>query len=178
MRRARIAILSGLAAALLAADGTSAKPAPADRFRGVSRAAMIAAVEAAPLKLIDYLEAYCDADTTIGAWLAQLTATQARSVAWTAGKCELVNDLNPLDAGGSYCVQATIRLKQPTSKADTPQLEFYLEDPKGGKLGAVYAFRDVFVTDGDLGYERDRHTFQIQWRDRFKDAPPPPCEDE
>ena len=49
---------------------------------------------------------------------------------------------------------------------------------KGGKLGPVYAFRDVFVTEGDLDYERDRRTFQLQWRERFLDAPPPPCTDE
>lgn len=173
----RLPRIAGFMALACLAGGAAAKPQPSSTYLGLSRAAMIAAVKTAPLKLIDNLETNCDAGTTIGAWLTQLTATEARSVAWTAGKCDLANNLNPLDAGGRYCVQASIRLKHPTAKDDTPELEFYLEDPKRGKLGAVYAFRDVFVTDGDLDYERDRRTFQLQWRDRFKDAPPPPCED-
>jgi hypothetical protein len=181
MHGARIAIGAGLASlgALMAAgDGASAKQATSDRFRGVSRLAMIEAVKTSPLKPIDYFEIYCDGDTTIGEWLQQLTSTEAKRVDWTAGRCELVNKLNPIDSGGSYCVQATIRLKHPTSKDDTPQLEFYLEAPKGGKPGEVYAFRDVFVTEGDLDYERERHAFQQQWRERFPNAPAPPCTDE
>ena len=178
MRGGRIAIFGGFVAAAIVSGAAVAKPAPPDLFRGVSRAAMIEAVKTSALKPIDYNEDYCDGDTTIGAWLTQLTSTEAKSIDWSAGKCELVNNLNPLDAGGSYCVQATIRLKHPTSKHDTPELEFYLEDPKSGKNGEVYAFRDMFVIEGGADYERERHIFQQQWRDRFKDAPPPPCEDD
>jgi len=176
MRGRRTSALLGLGA-LAIGVGAIAKPAP-DLYRGVSRAAMIAAVKASPLKPIDYFETYCDTDTTIGAWLAQLTSSEANGVDWTAGRCELTNKLNPIDSGGSYCVQATIRLKRPTSKNDTPELEFYLEAPKRGKPGEVYAFRDVFITEGDLDYERERRVFQEQWRERFKDAPAAPCEDE
>jgi len=178
MRGQRIAGLIAVGALAAADSGAIAKPAPADLYRGVSRAAMIEAVKTSTLKPIDYFEVYCDADTTIGEWLEQLTSTEASAVDWTAGRCELVNKLNPIDSGGSYCVQATIRLKHPTSKDDTPELEFYLEAPKGGKPGEVYAFRDVFVTEGDLDYERERHAFQQQWRERFPNAPPAPCEDE
>ena len=177
MRGRRIAVLLGLVA-VAAGAGAIAKSSQPDLFRGVSRGAMIEAVKTSPLKPIDYFETYCDTDTTIGEWLTQLTSTEANGVAWSAGRCELTNKLNPIDSGGSYCVQATIRLKRPTSKNDTPELEFYLEAPKRGKPGEVYAFRDVFITEGDLDYERERHVFQQQWRERFKDAPPPPCEDE
>jgi hypothetical protein len=177
MRGRRIAVLLGLSALAMGA-GAIAKPAAPKLYRGVSRPAMIEAVKTSPLKPIDYFEIYCDTDTPIGAWLAQLTSTEAKRVDWTAGRCELTNKLNPIDAGGSYCVQATIRLKRPASRSDVPELEFYLEAPKGGKPGEIYAFRDVFITEGDLDYERERHVFQQQWRERFKDAPPPPCEDE
>ena len=171
-----MAVLAALVGA--AANGAPPTAAPTATYRGVSRAAMIARVKASPLKLIDNLEAYCDGDAKIGAWLDALTASQTRSLAWSAGTCELANNLNPLDAGGAYCVQATLRLKHPSGKDDAPTLEFYLENPKHGAPGAVYAFRDVFVTDGEGDYERDRRTFEQQWRDRFKDAPPAPCEDE
>jgi hypothetical protein len=173
-----IAILFGAAAVSAVAIGAGAKPAHGDTYRGVSRAKMIATVKASPLKLIDYDETYCDGDVPIGGWLTRLTAADARSVDWSAGKCELINAFNPLDSGGSYCVQATVNLKHPLAKEDTPTLEFYLEDPKGGKLGEVYAFRDVFYTpDGD-DYERERRFFEEQWRERFADTPPPPCEDD
>jgi hypothetical protein len=165
-------------AAILSATAAGAKPPHGDQFRGVSRAKMIAAAKAAPLKLIDYLETYCDADTAVGDWLSQLTAGEARSIAWSAGKCELVNNLNPLDGGGGYCVQATIRLKHPLARDDTPEIEIYLEDAKHGEPGPAYAFRDMFRTVDGEDYERERRAFQLQWRERFKDVPPPPCEDE
>jgi hypothetical protein len=170
-------VLIGLAlASLPAAPG--AKPPHAATFRGVPSAALIAAASASPLKLIDAGELYCDAGTTLAAWLRALTATEVRAVGWRAGQCELVNDLNPLDAGGSYCVQATLTLKHPKDRGDVPEIEIYLEDPKGGRPGAVYAFRAMFDGPDGPDYIRFRKDFETEWRERFKDAPPPPCADD
>jgi len=67
-------VLVALALTSLAPLGSAmARPAPAVLFRGVPRAALIAAAKAAPLKLIDD-EAYCDSDRLIAAWLRRLTA--------------------------------------------------------------------------------------------------------
>lgn len=159
------------------APSALAKPA-STTTHGFPNARLIAAAKAAPLKLIDALDVYCDTDTRVADWLARFAGPQARTIAWTAGKCELVNDLNPLDAGGSYCVQATLTLKHPKNRRDRPEIEIYLEDPKGGKPGAVYAFRASFDTNDGPDYIRGRKEFEAEWRDRFPDTPAPPCTDE
>jgi hypothetical protein len=166
-------VLAGLAPLASAATRTQAA-----MFRGVPKAALIAAAKAAPLKLIDSLEVYCDTDTPVADWLKQLTGPLVRRVAWTAGRCDLVNDINPLDAGGSYCVQATLTLKHPKNRGDEPELEIYLEDPKHGKPGPAYAFRAMFDGNDGPDYIRFRRDFEAEWRDRFKDTPPPPCTDD
>jgi hypothetical protein len=168
-------ILALTAVALLAPQ---AMAAASGTTRGVSNAALIAAAQGAPVRLIDNLEAFCDGDTAIGKWLAALTVREARDIAWTAGPCELVNRLNPLDAGGRYCVQATITLKHPSSRDDRPEVEIYLEDPKHGRPGAVYAFRSSFVTVDGPDYERAREDFESQWRERFPHTAPRPCQDD
>jgi hypothetical protein len=157
-------------------ESAVAKPAPGVLFRGVPKAVLIAAAKAAPLKLIDD-EAYCDSDTLVAAWLKQLTAPETRRIAWTAGRCELVNRINPLDAGGSYCVQATLTLKHPKNHRDAPEIEIYLEDPKHGKPGAAYAFRAMFDSVDGPDYIRFRRDFESEWGARFKDTPPGPCDD-
>ena len=177
MRRAPVLIALALAGAPQLASA-AATPAHQAMFRGVSTAALIAAAKAAPLKLIDALEVYCDTDTPVAAWLKQLTGPEVRRVAWTAGRCDLVNDINPLDAGGSYCVQATLTLRRPKDRRDAPELEIYLEDPKHGKPGPAYAFRAMFDSNEGSDYIRFRKDFETEWRDRFKDAPAPPCTDD
>lgn len=167
-----------IAVAALLAVAPAAQGARAPTTHGFPNARLIAAARAAPLKLIDALEVYCDTDTKIADWLQRFAGPQARSIAWTAGKCELVNDLNPLDAGGSYCVQATLTLKHPKNRRDRPEIEIYLESPKGGKAGAVYAFRASFDTNDGPDYIRGRKEFEAEWRERFKDAPPPACTDD
>jgi hypothetical protein len=159
------------------APAVQAKPRPAAAQR-VPSAALIAAAKAAPLKLIDALETYCDGETGIDAWLKALTAPEIRSTAWTAGRCELVNKLNPIDEGGSYCAQATLTLKRPKDRHDQPEIEIYLEDPKGGKPGEAFAFRAMFDSNDGPDYIRFRKDFEAEWRGRFKDAPPPPCTDD
>jgi hypothetical protein len=150
--------------------------AAATTTHGFPNAVLIAAAKAAPLKLIDD-ETYCDSDTPIAAWLKQLTAPQVRRIAWTAGRCDLVNKLNPLDAGGSYCVQANLTLKHPKNRRDSPEIEIYLENPKGRKPGAVYAFRAMFDSVDGPDYIRFRRDFESEWGARFKDTPAGPCDD-
>jgi hypothetical protein len=165
-------ILAALALVALAPGLAAAKPSY------MPDAMLIAAAKAAPLKLIDALDTYCDGETSIGDWLQALTVGEARRVGWTAGRCELVNALNPNDAGGDYCAQATLTLKHPKNRRDRPQIEIYLEDPKGGKPGAAYAFRAMFDGNDGPDYIRFRMDFESEWRERFKDAPPPPCTDD
>jgi hypothetical protein len=174
MAPARLALIAFLAMIPVLAV---AAPRPATTH-GFPNAKLIAAAKSAPLKLIDALEVYCDADTPIATWLTQLTAREARAIDWGAGKCELVNDLNPLDAGGDYCVQATLTLKHPKNRQDTPAIEIYLEKPKSGKAGEVYAFRASFDSVEGPDYIRFRKDFDAEWRERFKDTQAPACTDE
>jgi hypothetical protein len=173
MNRAALAF-----AFLLAAPVANAATPHGATTHGIPNAALIAAAKSAPLKLIDPEETYCDADTLIAQWLQDLTGPEVRAIAWTAGKCELVNNLNPLDAGGSFCVQATLTLKRPKGRRDTPEIEIYLEDAKHGRPGAAYAFRAVFDSGDGPDYIRFRKDFESEWRDRFKDAPQPKCTDD
>jgi hypothetical protein len=168
--------LAGLILLLAVSGHAVAKPAGGSTH--IPAAALIAAAKAAALRLIDALETYCDGETRIGVWLKALTAGQTRHIAWTAGKCELVNDLNPLDAGGSYCAQATLTLIHAKNRRDRPEIEIYLEDPKGGRPGAVYAFRASFDSNDGPDYIRFRKDFEAEWRDRFKDARAPACTDD
>jgi len=144
----------------------------------IPAATLIAAAKAAPLKLIDSLQDHCDGTTVVGAWLTALTSREARRIDWTAGRCQLVNDLNPLDAGGDYCAMATVTLRHPKDSNDTPAIEIYLEDPKHGRIGPAYAFRAAFVTVDGMDYIRFRADFEAAWRERFPSSPPKPCEDE
>ncbi|MBV9994641.1 MAG: hypothetical protein JO127_05450 [Caulobacteraceae bacterium] len=174
MKTAAALALTTLALAL----GAAAEPRAPHR-PPIASAALIAAAKAAPLKQIDYLETYCDGDVSVEAWLEALTAGARRSIAWSAGRCELVNELNPLDAGGDYCVQASVGLRRRLNRDDVPEIEIYLENPKHGRPGAVYAFRAVLETpDGDPDYIRARKDFEAGWRERFPGGAQPPCRDD
>ena len=168
--------LAGLVLLLLATPALAAAK-PARKTPQITAAVLIATAKAAPLRLIDALETYCDGKLRIDDWLRGLTAGETRRIAWTAGTCELVNDLSPLDAGGSYCVQATLTLIHPKNRRDRPEIEIYLEDPKRGGPGAVYAFRASFDSNDGPDYIRFRKDFESEWRDRFKRAPPAACQD-
>jgi hypothetical protein len=173
MKLAALALLS-----LLPASTAAGASHPGGTRLGIPKTTLIAAAKASPLKLIDALEVYCDTDTRVADWLKALTAREAKSIAWSAGKCELVNNLNPNDEGGRFCVQATVTLKRPKDKADLPEIEIYLEDPKGGKPGEAYAFRAMFDSNDGPDYIRFRKDFESEWRDRFKNTPPPSCTDD
>lgn len=105
-------------------------------------------------------------------WLTALTRRQAKSIAWTGGPCELVDTLNPLDAGGGDCVQASITLAHPKNRKDRPEIEVYLGDPRHGRPGPAFAFRSMFDTVDGPDYERERRAFDDQWRERFRDTAP------
>ena len=146
---------------------------------GVANASLAAAARKATLKDIDYGFTYCDGDMRVEAWLKAVVARDARSITWTGGKCQLVNDLNPLDAGSRWCAQATISLVHPKGRNDKPTIEIYLEQPRNRQPGPAYAFRSSMMTrDGDWDYLRFRKEFEAEWRERFpSDTNMPICED-
>jgi hypothetical protein len=168
-----------LAAALAVASPALAatKPSPTGGAHRFPKAVLIAAAKTSPLKLVDNGATWCDGDVTVAAWLTALTRRQARSIAWTAGACELVVPSNPLDSGGGVCVQATITLEYPKDRADTPEIEIYLDDPRQGRPGSAFAFRSMFDTVDGPDYERERRALDDQWRQRFPDTPPRGCQD-
>ncbi len=169
-----------LIAALAVSSAALARPKPSatGTTHGFPNARLIAAAKASPLKLIDNLQDHCDGEIAVGAWLTDLTRREAKAVAWTGGPCELTNSLNPLDAGGSYCVQATITLKRPKNHQDRPEIEIYLENPRHGRPGAAYAFRSSFDSVDGPDYERERAAFDSQWRERFPHTAPASCQDD
>src|SRR5262245_10677520 len=98
---------------------------PATAQTAPSKAALAMAGRQAPLKLIDYGNDYCDADTTVEEWLRALVGKHALNITWSGGRCVLVNDLRPgIDASSwPYCSQATVTLVHPKNKDDTPVIE-------------------------------------------------------
>jgi hypothetical protein len=158
-----------------------ALPADAEPARPVSAANLIAAGKQATLRMIDYGRDLCDGDMTVEAWLKDLVAKQARDIAWTGGNCVLVNDMRPgFDASSwPYCAQATIALRRPKSRADTPVIEIYFEKPEQGRPGKAYAFRGAMETKDGPDYIRFRKDFEGAWNERFDSQPPTPrCGDD
>jgi len=148
--------------AALLAGAAAAKDRPG-YTKGVADAALIAAAKATPLKLIDYDRVLCRNDRTVAAWLKELTAGAARTIVWTGGRCELV-DQNPLDSGSDWCAQATILLKHPKDRGDKPVVEIFFDKPSHGRPSPAYAFR---ATTEDEGLERFRQDFETDWLARF-----------
>jgi hypothetical protein len=148
--------------------------------QSVSSTALVTAGKQAAVKLIDYGEDRCDGDMTVEAWLTALVGKEARSIAWTGGKCVLVNDLRPgIDASSwPYCTQATISLAHPKNRKDTPIVEIYFERPEQGRPGKAYAFRGSMESrDDGPEYIRFRRDFEGMWAERFPSAKRP-CKDE
>src|SRR5690349_11780082 len=115
---------------------------------------------------------YCDGDVTVEEWLKALVGKQARAIAWTGGKCVLVNDMRPgIDASSwPYCAQATVTLVRPLNRRDTPVVEIYFEKPEHGRLGKAYAFRGTMETRDGSDYIRFRRDFEALWAERFPSA--------
>ena len=158
-----------------------AVPAVAQPSKSVSSVALVAAGKQATLRSIDYGEDRCDGDVTVATWLTDLVGKQARSIAWTGGKCLLVNDLRPgIDASSwPYCAQATVTLVSPKNRNDTPIIEIYFETPKGSVPGKSYAFRGTMETrDDGPDYIRFRKDFEAVWNERFPSTAKPRCKDD
>jgi hypothetical protein len=178
LKIAELAAALAVAVAVAVPALAGPRPSASGAGLGLSNRVLIAAAQSSPVKRIDDLQTLCDGEVTVQAWLTALTRREAKSIAWTAGPCELTSTLNPLDAGGAYCAQATITLKHPKTRRDRPELEIYLENPRHGRPGAAYAFRSVFDPGDGPDYERERMVFDGQWRERFGDTAPRPCRDD
>lgn len=144
--------------------------------KGVANSALVAAGRQTRLKAIDYDQVHCDADLTLEAWLKTLTGANVRSIAWSGGRCELANDIGPLDSGSDWCAQAEITLAHPQDRDDTATVEVYFEKPIHGQPGPAYAFRGLMVTADGPDYTRFRKDFQAEWIQRFG-APAGACRD-
>ena len=133
------------------------------------------------VKAIDYGSDYCDGEMTAQEWLTALVAHYSRAIAWTGGKCVLVNTLHPgIDtAAWPYCAQATISLVHPKQRDDEPMIEIYFEKPDNGHVGSAYAFRSLMMTrDDGPDYLRFRKDFEAEWDERFPPDPSTPrCQD-
>lgn len=155
---------------------------PPVEAQSVSNAALVTAGKQAVVGMIDYGEDRCDSDMTVEAWLTTLVGKEARSIAWTGGKCVLVSDMRPgIDASSwPYCAQATITLARPKNRKDTPIVEIYFEKPEQGRLGKAYAFRGMMESrDDGPEYIRFRRDFEAIWEERFSSASTRPrCKDE
>ena len=158
--------LAGVAMLALAA-GPAAQSKPG-YTHGVANAVLVAAAKATRLKLIDYDEDHCGQARTVAQWLAQLTARRARAIVWSGGPCQLVNNLNPMDAGSRWCAQATILLKHPKNRHDTPMVEVFFDTPHHGRPSPAYAFRADMADD--QGLIRFRREFETAWVERFPEA--------
>ena len=168
----RLIIALATASALASSWSAAARPAASTH---ISKSALVAAGRQAKLSAIDYGENHCDGDLTVEEWLKSLVGRHARAIAWAAGDCQLVTDLNPgIDAASwPWCVRAEITLAHPRNRNDVPMAEIYLEKPAHGRPGAAYAFRGLMLTrDGGPDFIRFRREFEADWRERF---PPDPA---
>jgi len=162
---------------LVAFAGSAAAAGHGRMTKGMANAALAATARQTMLRAIDYDQVHCDADLTLETWLQALTGANARSIAWSGGRCELANDINPLDSGSDWCAQATITLAHPKSPDDTATVEIYFERPVHGRPGQAYAFRGVMVTADGPDYTRFRKDFEAEWIERFG-APAGACQDQ
>jgi hypothetical protein len=152
---------------LVIAAGFAAPALAKDRpgyTKGVADSVLVAAAKATPLKLIDYDRVLCRNDRTVQAWLKELTAGDARAIAWSGGRCVLANNLNALDSGSDWCAHATILLKHPKARDDRPVVEVYFDTPTHGRPSPAYAFRAITIDDGLFRFRQD---FETAWLYRF-----------
>ena len=108
---------------------------------GVSKAAQAQAAREARLDQIDDFRKRCGT-RRVEDWLKDVVGDTAKSIAWSGGRCQLVNPQNPLDAGSGSCGQAVIA---------PPTIEVFFEKPVTGRPGAPFALRAVADTkDGTI----------------------------
>ena len=157
--RLAVAIALGALVAILSAGAADAAP------RRVSPAALIAAAQAATISEVDYTRADCGDKRRVADWLESVVGANAKSVKWSARRCQLVNKLNPNDAGtGSACAQAVITPKQGKEQAT---IEVYFDSPRNGRPGKPFAFRAVVRTKDGWDYMRDTEAFEVNWGETY-----------
>ena len=158
-------LLASLALANAAGAAPKAKSGKG-ASRGVADAVLADAAKHAMLSEIDYGRELCDGDRDIENWLKDVVGETAATIEWRGGKCELTNDLNPLDAGSDWCGGATIF---PKGHAKEPAaIEIYFEKPVNGAAGKAYAFRAVNYDVDGLDYKRDFVDFEYGYRQKYE----------
>jgi hypothetical protein len=174
----RFLILGFIAAAAAHAIAATPPKSPRKASHAASPSALIAAAKAAMLSQIDYGRELCGPDRTVETWLADVIGDTASRITWRGGRCKLVSDLNPLDAGGEFCAGATIVPKgHPKEPAE---IEVYFEKPAGGKPGKPYAFRGVNHDVDGIDYKRAFADFEYGYRQKYRAGtlpdPAPACD--
>ncbi len=157
--RAGLGLIAGMV--LVAALQGLATPTP------TLRALEIKAARQAPVRAIDYDQERCDR-RSVEQWLKALTGPDARTISWTAGRCQIVGP--GIDQGSDRCVQAHIALAHPQSAKDRPMVEVFFESPVKGRPGKAYAFRGLMQAADGLDMSRFRKDFEYDWTSRFPAA--------
>ena len=160
------ALVSAIALALA---GFSIAASAADR--GVSNDALRRAAQAARLDQIDDFRRQCGDSRSVEQWLKDIVGDSARSIRWSGGRCQLVNRLNPLDAGTKWCGHAVIAPKQ----GKTATVEVFFEKPLKGKPGEPFAFRAIAETKDGPDYMRETYAFEVNWKEMHVRGYRPPA---
>ncbi len=148
-----------VAAIALALAALSSAVHAADR--GVSNAALAPAARAARLEQIDDFRKHCGDSRNVEQWLKDVVGDTAKSIRWSGGRCQLVNTLNPLDAGTPWCGQAEIAPK----RGKPATIEVFFEKPARGKPGVPFAFRAIADTKAGPDYMRETYAFEVNWKE-------------
>ena len=132
---------------------------------------LIAAGKAATIGQIDYRRADCGDDRRFEPWLKSIVGESAKAITWSAGRCKLVNKLNPIDRGGGLCARAAIA---PRRGRDNATVEIYFERGQRGVPGKPFAFRASVHTKDGWDYMRDTSAFATNWRETYAPDSPVP----
>lgn len=139
--------------------------------RGVSNAALAQAARNATLDQIDAFRNHCGDARRVEDWLKHVIGDTAKSIRSSGGRCHLVNQLNPLDAGTSWCGQAVIR---PKRGKDAATIEVFFEKTDHGKPGVPFAFRAMAPTKDGPDYMRETYGFEVNWKQLYVPGYQPP----
>ena len=159
-------MVAALACAIALAGGAQAAS------RGVSNSALAQAARDATLAQIDDFRNHCGDARRVEDWLKDVVGDTAKSIRWSGGRCQLVNQLNPLDAGTNWCGQAVIT---PKSGKDKATIEVFFEKPQHGKPGTPFAFRAIAPTKDGPDYMRETYGFEVNWKQMHLPGYQPPA---
>jgi hypothetical protein len=129
--------------------------------RGVSNAALAKAAREARLDQIDDFRKTCKDTRRVEDWLKDVVGDTAKSIRRSGGRCQLVNNLNPLDGGTDWCGQAVITPK----RGKDATIEVFFEKPAHGKPGVPFAFRAGADTKDGPDYMRETYAFEVNWKE-------------